>query len=71
MTSPIYLTLCASAYSTIDLDRRIALESDFIADILPINEDHGIGKAIVMFHDGSSANVTESVDEIYMMIEGR
>jgi hypothetical protein len=71
MTSPIYVTLCASAYTTIDLDRRIALDSDLIADILPINEEHGIGKAIIMFHDGSSANVNESADEICSMINGK
>lgn len=45
-------------------------ESDLIADILPINEEHGIGKSIIMFHDGSSANVTESVFEIYKQIDG-
>jgi hypothetical protein len=70
MNRPIYVTLCASAYTTIDLDRRVEFESDLIADILPINEEHGIGKSIIMFHDGSSANVTESVSEIYKQIDG-
>lgn len=69
MNSPIYVTLCASAYTTIDLDRRVAFESELISDILPINENHGIGKSIIMFHDGTSANVLESVDELYKMIK--
>lgn len=70
MNSLIYVKLCASAYTTFDLDRRVTFGSELIAEILTINEEHGIGKSINMFHDESSGNVVESVKEIYLQING-
>ncbi|MFM1998714.1 MAG: hypothetical protein RL204_661 [Bacteroidota bacterium] len=69
MTRSITVTLCSSAYSNLESDTRTEFDPDLIADVLPVDEELGIGKTIIFFHDGSTANVLETEDEMCIYLQ--
>lgn len=60
----IQVTLCAAAYTNLDSDTITEIDPSLISDVIPVDEDQGVGRSIIFFHDGSTANVMESVDDL-------
>lgn len=69
MTRSITVTLCSAAYSNLESDTRTEFDPDLIADVLPVDEELGIGNAVIFFHDGTTANVLETVDELGIYLQ--
>lgn len=60
----IRVTLCAAAYSNLEFDIITEVDAELISDVIPVDDDQGIGRSIIFFHDGTTANVVESPDQL-------
>ena len=49
-------------------DSPTAVNADFISEIIPMSATIGIGAAVLFFYDGTSMNISETVQQVQEMI---
>jgi hypothetical protein len=58
------VTKCVAAYEELFFDLRIEIEISDVKNIRLVNADLGTDRSIIFFHDGSTANILESANQL-------